>query len=127
MRSAPGGQPLTDEEIVLAPTLRRLPLAQVDVAAIQRDDRLTGGLVESVRRAVPEWPGELQKCDGGSWQASESLDPVDYRIVEGKQAALPTVGRYRKPFVRRNLQLMGDTGLEPVTPSLSSWCSSQLS
>jgi hypothetical protein len=22
---------------------------------------------------------------------------------------------------------MGDTGLEPVTPSLSSWCSSQLS
>ncbi|GEM_PF-5951098 len=25
------------------------------------------------------------------------------------------------------IALMGDTGLEPVTPSLSSWCSSQLS
>ena len=39
----------------------------------------------------------------------------------------------RRKFKRDNrlsgdeVKMVGDTGLEPVTPSLSSWCSSQLS
>ncbi len=32
---------------------------------------------------------------------------------------------YRKPLLYKDL--MGDAGLEPATPSLSSWCSNQLS
>jgi hypothetical protein len=36
--------------------------------------------------------------------------------------------RFGKDMSRmRQIKKMGDTGLEPVTPSVSSWCSSQLS
>ena len=36
------------------------------------------------------------------------------------QPALPTAGRYTKTCSARDLRRMGDTGLEPVTPSVSS-------
>jgi hypothetical protein len=45
----------------------------------------------------------------------------DFRINQAFSAALPTIGRKRFSLSAFNLALVGDTGLEPVTPSVSSW------
>ena len=86
----------------------------------ERNDRLAGCLVTTILGQ------RMQQLRHGNVSPLLAQNGI-YRFALGKNAALPTIGRYRKPFVRRDLQLMGDTGLEPVTPSLSSWCSSQLS
>ena len=44
----------------------------------------------------------------------------NYRIPLKKQAALPTVGRYRKFLLRRYLLKERETGFEPATSSLGS-------
>src|SRR5688572_15121207 len=51
---------------------------------------------------------------------------VGYRRFQAFQAALPDAGRYAKSSVRRCFVSVGDTGLEPVTSSVSCWRASQL-
>ena len=45
---------------------------------------------------------------------------VNYALRLNLQAALPTAGRYLNSKIRQNLHPVGDRGLEPPTPSLSS-------
>ncbi len=40
------------------------------------------------------------------------------------------IAKLQRPYDAKQpdkIKMVGDTGLEPVTPSVSSWCSSQLS
>ena len=53
----------------------------------------------------------------------------DSQVTSHRNDVMSTVDKRKNPLSQRNSgsNEVGDTGLEPVTPSLSSWCSSQLS
>jgi hypothetical protein len=71
------------------------------VIAVRGDERV-GESGESGHRGAPE------------------TATVGYRRLRAFQAALPHAGRYAKSSVRRSFAEVGDTGLEPVTSSVSS-------
>ena len=46
------------------------------------------------------------------------VNPGRNTITDTGSAALPIISRYQKAMIRRNLQLVGDVGLEPTTSTL---------
>src|SRR5262249_60021870 len=60
-------------------------------------------------------------------EARPRLQTGAYRLSWSIWPLRPLGDRYPKCSIRRVVRRMGDAGLEPATPSVSSWCSSQLS
>ena len=72
-------------------------------------------------------PGSVQKCVQNSVQSKAAPAGSNSHASEKtplNTANLRVAANGRKP---RQNQIVGDKGLEPLTPSLSSWCSNQLS
>ncbi len=109
-------QPLTDQPIVLGTAGFGAVLAQVDVAAVQGDHSLAGGLVPAVGRdptdRIP------RKKIIGHVQLRFTPNPVDYRISGKLRAALPTAGRYPISRIRRGLGQVGGARLELATSTV---------
>ena len=59
-------------------------------------------------------------------QSGQCCENGIFRFRQASSAALPHAGRYANLSVRRDLSRVGDTGLEPVTSSVSCWRASQL-
>ena len=57
--------------------------------------------------------GPLEQNSASALQPPSSPNPVVYRILREKQAALPTAGRYPNSTIRRILQKVAGTGREP--------------
>jgi hypothetical protein len=77
---------------------------------------------------------DIQRACGPTENAAQN--PTHSGANGGDQGETAKSENIKKPRVKRGLAThglycinvpMGVTGLEPVTPSLSSWCSSQLS
>src|SRR5262249_29670797 len=91
--------------------------AEVEVLAIQGDG-LTGCTVLAVRR--------ISVDETGHERTSEKVQNGKYRFAKGLRGRSARRGQVRYFNVRRDLLAMGDTGLEPVTSSVSCWRASQL-
>ena len=101
-----GRQPLGDQAVVLLATLVAAEGSEVVVEPVQGNDGLAGRLVQAV--------GGNALDEGGHGEHSDAQNGI-YRFGKRVRAALPDTGRFAKSCDRRNLQPMGDTGLEPVT------------
>jgi hypothetical protein len=80
--AASGGEILGEETVVVLAALGRTVPAEIMVLAVEREDGLSGGLVEAVGR---------DSCRHGG--APDRHNPVDYRVCEGFWAALPDAER----------------------------------
>src|SRR5262249_34048360 len=83
-RGPPDGQPLGEEGLVPGLAHGRAELAQVMVPAVQRDDGLAGGPVETVGRGTRQSGHGVRPGHG---------KPGTLPGSQGLRAALPTAGR----------------------------------
>ena len=112
---------------------------QNNTASAQTDAK-HGAVFSGQLEVIPKMPVSKSKIHGaesGAERGKMPLNPVETGNLT--DSAVPAVSqdvasRYNEntldnsmPPVRTSSAEMGGTGLEPVTPSLSSWCSNQLS
>ena len=113
------GQPLGDDAVVLGLALFRAEGTEIEIPAPDADVGQAGTLVAAV---LGDPTGA---CDLGHLAASrtENRDSPGFLRIE---AAAPNSGEYTYLTCSAELTKVGDTGLEPVTSSLSWKRASQL-
>ncbi len=96
--------PFADQSIIGVAAGPGIPLPEVKILATEGQHGLAGGLVMALQ-------GDTS---GSDFARHDSLllllNPVDYRVSWRKQAALPTVDRYPKFRIRRDLRQVVATG-----------------